>query len=63
LTDFGKLSPIFKLITGSKLMENDKILSRLHVLIKDCGVSHTSIEEVFLKITSDAYEEDDKRGQ
>ena len=54
MKDFKMLSPLFKLVTKSKNVEG--VMKELSSLVKDCGISHASIEEVFLAMTTEKKE-------
>ena len=54
LTSIQEIAPLFKLIELENYEEEeemDPVLKQLKSMIKDCGISHTTLEEVFMKVT------------
>lgn len=55
IENITEISPLFKLIESEDIdsyysSSNPSILE-LKSLVKDCGISHTTLEEVFMKVT------------
>jgi ABC-type multidrug transport system ATPase subunit len=59
ITSINEIAPLFKLIehddgkssSGNNHSNNNPSLNELKQLIKDCGISHSTLEEVFMKVT------------
>lgn len=50
ISKITEISPMFKLVQKGSVIINSK-LNELQDLIIDCGISQTTLEEVFMKVT------------
>lgn len=55
IENISEISPLFKLIesgdSGNYYSNTNPSIIELKSLVKDCGISHTTLEEVFMKVT------------
>jgi len=51
ITSIQELSPLFKLVEQDGEPSDIPLVNELRSLVKECGISHSTLEEVFMKVT------------